>query len=219
MLSSKVAFASSQRKRDGRSSIRGTPLGVCRQGRHEVAILRVAVQRSHVPIMDVDDEDKRPFICAIFTGENFSALKPGEQRRVVLLEVTVQQEDQMRVLAVLFGVGTAVGIAASVSAAPNESSIQLAQAQDAGTQSGAVPVPASAVVPVTAKAAPRSRAVRRSAARRRGSPAMARRRCGARPLVRVAPPFVSVPGARASPCMAVRVGWSVCAPRPATMPL
>ena len=137
MLSSKVAFASSQRKRDGRSSIRGTPLGVCRQGRHEVAIFRVAVQRSHVPIMDVDDEDKRPFICAIFTGENLSALKPGEQRRVVLLEVTVQQEDQMRVLAVLFGVGTAVGIAASVSAAPNESSIQLAQAQDAGTQSGA----------------------------------------------------------------------------------
>ena len=137
MLSSKVAFASSQRKRDGRSSIRGTPLGVCRQGRHEVAILRVAVQRSHVPIMDVDDEDKRPFICAIFTGENLSALKPGEQRRVVLLEVTVQQEDQMRVLAVLFGVGTAVGIAASVSAASNESSIQLAQAQDAGTQSGA----------------------------------------------------------------------------------
>ena len=43
----------------------------------------------------------------------------------------------MRVLAVLFGVGTAVGIAASVSAAPNESSVQLAQAQDAGTQSGA----------------------------------------------------------------------------------
>ena len=42
----------------------------------------------------------------------------------------------MRVLAVLFGVGK-LGIAASVSAAPNESSIQLAQAQDAGTQSGA----------------------------------------------------------------------------------
>lgn len=121
MLSSKVAFASSQRKGDGRSSIRGTPLGVCRQGRHEVAILRAAVQRSHVPIMDVEDEDKRAFICAIFTGKNFSALKPCEQRRVVLLEVTVQQEDQMRVLAVLFGVGTAVGIAASVSAAPNES--------------------------------------------------------------------------------------------------
>ena len=43
----------------------------------------------------------------------------------------------MRVLAVLFGVGTAVGIAASVSAASNERSIQLAQAQDAGTRSGA----------------------------------------------------------------------------------
>ena len=54
-----------------------------------------------------------------------------------MLEVAVQQEDQMRVLSVLFGVGTAVGIAASVSAAPNESSVQLAQAQDAGTQSGA----------------------------------------------------------------------------------
>ena len=87
--------------------------------------------------MDAGDEDKRAFICTIFTGKSLSALKPCEQRRVVLLEVTVQQEDQMRVLAVLFGVGTAVGIAASVSAAPNESSIQLAQAQDAGTQSGA----------------------------------------------------------------------------------
>ena len=43
----------------------------------------------------------------------------------------------MRVLAVLFGVGTAMGIAAGVSAAPNESRIQLVQAQDAGTQSGA----------------------------------------------------------------------------------
>ena len=42
----------------------------------------------------------------------------------------------MRALAVLFGVGTAVGIAASVSAAPNESSVQLAQAQNASTQSG-----------------------------------------------------------------------------------
>jgi hypothetical protein len=87
--------------------------------------------------MDVEDEDKRAFICAIFTGKSFFALKPCEQRRVVLLEVTVQQEDQIRVLAVLFGVGTAVGIAASVSAAPNESSVQLAQAQDASTQSGA----------------------------------------------------------------------------------
>ena len=87
--------------------------------------------------MDARDEDKRVFICAIFTGKNFSALKPCEQRRVVLLEVAVQQEDQMRVLAVLFGVGTAVGIAASVSAASNERSIQLAQAQDAGTRSGA----------------------------------------------------------------------------------
>ena len=86
--------------------------------------------------MDVDDEDKRAFICAIFTGKSFFALKPCEQRRVVLLEVTVQQEDQMKVLAVLFGMGTAVGIAASVSAAPNESSVQLAQAQNASTQSG-----------------------------------------------------------------------------------
>jgi hypothetical protein len=49
-----LKLASSQRKGDGRSSIRGTPLGVCRQGRHEVAILRAAVQRSHVPTMDVE---------------------------------------------------------------------------------------------------------------------------------------------------------------------
>jgi hypothetical protein len=42
----------------------------------------------------------------------------------------------MRVLAILFGVGTAVGIVAGVSAAPVESGKQLAQAQDSGAQSG-----------------------------------------------------------------------------------
>ena len=126
----------------------------------------------------------------------------------------------MRVLAILFGVGTAVGIAAGVSAAPAESSIQLAQAQDAGHAVGRpVPVPASAATPETAKAVPRPLALRRSAAPRRASPAIARRRREARPLERAAPPFVSVPGARASPCMAVRAGWLACAPRPATMPL
>jgi hypothetical protein len=92
VLSSKVAFASSQRKRDGRSSIRGTPLDSVGKVRHGVAIRR-AVQRLHVPIMDAGDEDKRAFICTIFTGKSLSALKPCEQRRVVLLEVTVQQED------------------------------------------------------------------------------------------------------------------------------
>ena len=41
----------------------------------------------------------------------------------------------MRALAILFGVGTAVGIVAGVSAAPVES-LQLAQAQQSGAQSG-----------------------------------------------------------------------------------
>jgi hypothetical protein len=41
----------------------------------------------------------------------------------------------MRVLAILFGMGTAVGIIAGVSAAPVESGIQVAQAQDLGAQS------------------------------------------------------------------------------------
>ena len=43
----------------------------------------------------------------------------------------------MRVLAILLGVGTAVGIAAGVSPAPAASSIQLAQAQDSAAPSGA----------------------------------------------------------------------------------
>jgi hypothetical protein len=42
----------------------------------------------------------------------------------------------MKVLAMLFGVGTAVGIVAGVSAASAERGIQLAQARDSGAQSG-----------------------------------------------------------------------------------
>ena len=64
-------------------------------------------------------------------------LKPREQHRIVLLQVTVQQEDEMRVLAILFGVRTAVSIVAGVSAAPAQSGIQRAQAQDSGALSEA----------------------------------------------------------------------------------
>jgi hypothetical protein len=62
-------------------------------------------------------------------------VKPREQHRIVLLQVTVQQEDEMRVLAILFGVRTAVSIVAGVSAAPAQSGIQ--QAQDSGALSEA----------------------------------------------------------------------------------
>jgi hypothetical protein len=73
----------------------------------------------------------------VLIRKSFAALKPCEQDRIVLLQAHVQLEDQMRVLAILLGVGTAVGIAAGVSPAPAASSIQLAQAQDSGAPSGA----------------------------------------------------------------------------------
>ena len=72
----------------------------------------------------------------------------------------------MRVLAILFGVGTAVGIAAGVSAAPAESGIQLAQAQDSARRQGPVQAQASAAAPVTAKVARRGHG--RFAGARRG---------------------------------------------------
>jgi hypothetical protein len=73
----------------------------------------------------------------VLLRKSFAALKPCEQHRIVLLQANVQLEDQMRVLAILLGVGTAVGIAAGVSPAPAASSIQLAQAQDSAAPSGA----------------------------------------------------------------------------------
>src|SRR4051794_33480385 len=51
--------------------------------------------------------------------------------------VNVQQEVQMKLLAILFGVGTAVSVVAGVSAVSAESGIRLAQAQ--GAQAGAGP--------------------------------------------------------------------------------
>jgi hypothetical protein len=75
--------------------------------------------------------------CVSFIIKVLPHLKPREQHRIVLLQVTVQQEDEMRVLAILFGVRTAVSIVAGVSAAPAQSGIQLAQAQDSGALSEA----------------------------------------------------------------------------------
>jgi hypothetical protein len=48
--------------------------------------------------------------------------------------VNVQQEVQMKLLAILFGVGTAVGVVAGVSAVSAESDIRLAQAQGSFTR-------------------------------------------------------------------------------------
>src|SRR4051794_23551783 len=42
----------------------------------------------------------------------------------------------MKVLTILFGVGTAVGLAAGVSSAPAKSGIQVSQAQNSGAQTG-----------------------------------------------------------------------------------
>ena len=128
----------------------------------------------------------------------------------------------MRALAILFGVGTAVGIVAGVSAAPVESGMQLAQAQQSGGQSGAQSGTGTGASQRGSAGTREGGAAAAGASQERGaaraSPVMARLPREVRPLERAAPPFVSVPAAPASPCMAVRAGWLACAPRPATMP-
>jgi hypothetical protein len=82
------------------------------------------------------DEDKRAFILASAIIKISVPTETGRMSPDCPAEVNVQKEDQMKVLAILFTVGTAVGIVAGVSAAPAESRIQLAQAQGSGTQAG-----------------------------------------------------------------------------------
>ena len=222
VLSSKVAFASPQRLSARRASFNRTVGRLVKCSSPSDSSRRRAMlhsQKSRMQRTNINIHSS----ARVLIRKSFAAVKPCEQHRIVLLQANVQLEDQMRVLAILLGVGTAVGIAAGVSPAPAASSIQLAQAQDSARRRGPAQAQASAAAPVTAKvatakAAPRPRAVRRSAARRRARPAIARPQRGVRPKARAVPPFVSVPAARVSPFTAVLAGWSAYAPPPATMP-
>ena len=226
VLSSKVAFASPQRLSARRASFNRTVGRLVKCSSPSDSSRRRAMlhsQKSRMQRTNINIHSS----ARVLIRKSFAAVKPCEQHRIVLLQANVQLEDQMRVLAILLGVGTAVGIAAGVSPAPAASSIQLAQAQDSGAPSGAG---AGASQRGSAgnreggnreggrEGAPRPRAVRRSAARRRARPAIARPQRGVRPKARAVPPFVSVPAARVSPFTAVLAGWSAYAPPPATMP-
>ena len=222
VLSSKVAFASPQRLSARRASFNRTVGRLVKCSSPSDSSRRRAMlhsQKSRMQRTNINIHSS----ARVLIRKSFAAVKPCEQHRIVLLQANVQLEDQMRVLAILLGVGTAVGIAAGVSPAPAASSIQLAQAQDSGAPSGAGAGAsqrgsAGNREGGNAKAAPRPRAVRRSAARRRARPAIARPQRGVRPKARAVPPFVSVPAARVSPFTAVLAGWSAYAPPPATMP-
>jgi hypothetical protein len=136
VLSSKVAFASPQRLSALRASFNRTVGCLVKCSSPSDSSRRPAMlhsQKSRMQRTNINIHSS----ARVLIRKSFAALKPCEQHRIVLLQANVQLEDQMRVLAILLGVGTAVGIAAGVSPAPAASSIQLAQAQDSGAPSGA----------------------------------------------------------------------------------
>jgi hypothetical protein len=136
VLSSKVAFASPQRLSALRASFNrtvGCLVKCCSPSDSSRRPAMLHSQKSRMQRTNINSHSS----AHVLIKKSFAALKPCEQHRIVLLQANVQLEDQMRVLAILLGVGTAVGIAAGVSPAPAASSIQLAQAQDSGAPSGA----------------------------------------------------------------------------------
>ena len=145
---------------------------------------------------DAADEHKHPFICACVDQEKFCRTETVRTTPDCLLQANVQVEDRGKKIAMLLGVGTAIDCRRRRSAAPAESGMELAPAQDSGAPSGA-----------GAGASQRGDAGNRDggAAATGGSQGgRATRPSGdgsarvrAIPIERAAPPFVSVPAALA----------------------
>ena len=155
-------------------------------------------------ITEAAEEPKQPFISRVLLRKSFAALKPCEQHRIVLLQANVQLEDQMRVLAILLGVGTAVGIAAGVSPRLLLAASSSRRRRISPRRREPVQAQASAAALVTAKGNPRRwrRGHWRFAGARRGD-APVRRSLGhdAKLTKRTSHTalFVSVSAARGSP--------------------